>query len=209
VRTAATCGEPADPCGGAAWLRHWGSGTEVRRPGAGPSGSPAVTPLPVGHHVPMDPAASRAASHAAQARAPRPIPPPGLVYLAVLAGGVLGGSTRYLIGLAIPAQPGQIPWGILGVNLTGAFIMGLLLHGWVRRGHVSHPWRPFLATGILGSFTTWSTFMADTYNLARDGAGLLAGVYVLGATAAGVTAAALGWWAAERVVPEVPDVAVP
>ena len=96
-----------------------------------------------------------------------PTPPPWLIYLAVFAGGMLGGTTRYLIGLAIPAQPGQIPWGILGVNLVGAFIMGLLLHGWVRRGHVSHPWRPFLATGILGSFTTWSTFMADTYEPVR------------------------------------------
>lgn len=169
-----------------------------------------MAPRPVGHHVPMDPAASDpAAPHGAPGPAQRPTPPPGLIYLAVLAGGILGGSTRYLIGLAIPAQPGQIPWGILGVNLIGAFIMGLLLHGWVRRGHVSHPWRPFLATGILGSFTTWSTFMADTYSLARDGAALLAGVYVLGATAAGVTAAALGWRAAERVVPEALEVATP
>jgi CrcB protein len=141
----------------------------------------------------MDPAAPRPA--------PREIPPPWAVYAAVFAGGMLGGTLRYLIGLAIPTQPGQIPWGILGVNLAGAFVMGLLLHGWVRRGHVSHPWRPFLATGILGSFTTWSTFMADTYALAVDGFGLLAAVYVLGATAAGIAAAALGWWTALRLVP--------
>ncbi len=148
--------------------------------------------------MPMDPSAPRLA--------PRPTPPPVLIYLAVFAGGILGGTTRYLIGLAFPAQPGQIPWGILGVNLAGAFIMGLLLHGWVRRGHVSHPWRPFLATGILGSFTTWSTFMADTYGLVVDGGALLAAVYVIGATAAGIAAAALGWWAAERVVPEAEEV---
>lgn len=146
----------------------------------------------------MDPSASHSA--------PRPIPPPGFIYLAVLVGGMLGGSTRYLIGLAFPAQPGQVPWGILGVNLAGAFILGLLLHGWVRRGHVSHPWRPFLATGILGSFTTWSTFMADTYDLVIGGARLLAGVYVIGATGAGIAAAALGWWVAERVVPEAEGV---
>ncbi len=123
------------------------------------------------------------------------------VYAAVLLGGMLGGSLRYLVGLALPTQPGQIPWGILAVNLAGAFIMGLLLHGWVRRGHVAHPWRPFLATGILGSFTTWSAFMADTYALAVDGYGLLATAYVLGATAAGVVSAALGWWTAARLVP--------
>jgi CrcB protein len=114
---------------------------------------------------------------------------------------MIGGTTRYLVGLAVPAQPGQIPWGILTVNLVGAFIMGLLLTGWVRRGHVSHPWRPFLATGILGSFTTWSSFMADTQRLFVDGYASLATVYVLGATGLGIGAAALGWWTAHHVVP--------
>jgi CrcB protein len=131
------------------------------------------------------------------------------VYAAVLAGGMLGGTLRYLIGLALPAQPGQVPWGILGVNLAGAFVLGLLVQGWVRRGHVSHPWRPFLATGILGSFTTWSTFMADTHQLAVDGFEVLAAVYVLGATAAGIAAAALGWWTALRLVPVSAEVAAP
>ena len=145
---------------------------------------------------------------AAPLPAPRATPPAWLVYLAVLVGGMLGGAVRYLVGLAMPAQPGQIPWGILGVNLVGAFIMGLLLHGWVRRGHVSHPWRPFLATGILGSFTTWSTFMADTYGLIVDGFELLAGAYVLGATALGVGAAALGWWTAQGAVPLASEVVV-
>ena len=71
--------------------------------------------------------------------APRSTPPPWLIYVAVFAGGMLGGTTRYLIGLAIPAEPGRIPWAILGINLTGAFIMALLLAGWARRGHVAHP----------------------------------------------------------------------
>lgn len=147
----------------------------------------------------MDPVAALAA--------PRATPPAWLVYAAVFAGGMLGGTSRYLIGLAVPAQPGAIPWGVLGINLVGAFILALLLAGWVRRGHVSHPWRPFLATGILGSFTTWSTFMADTYALFVDGAELLATVYVVGATALGIGAAALGWWTAQRVVPLVAEVA--
>ena len=163
-----------------------------------PRESPTLAPMTVGHHVPMDPVAPRPAQ--------RPTPPAWLVYLAVFAGGMLGGATRYLIGLAIPAQPGAIPWGILGVNLFGAFIMGLLLSGWVRRGHVSHPWRPFLATGILGSFTTWSTFMADTHRLFVEGAEVLAGVYVVGETGLGIAAAGLGWWTAQRVVPPVGEV---
>lgn len=138
--------------------------------------------------------------------AARSVPPAWLIYLAVFAGGMLGGSTRYLIDMLIPAEPGQIPWGILGINLAGAFSLALLLSGWVRRGHLAHPWRPFLATGLLGSFTTWSTFMADTYRLYVDGAEGLAVAYVLGATALGVGAAALGWWTAQRVVPPVGEV---
>jgi CrcB protein len=133
----------------------------------------------------------------------RPAPPLWLFYGAVLLGGMLGGSTRYLISLAFPAQTGQVPWGILAINLAGAFVLSLLLSGWVRRGHVAHPWRPFLATGVMGSFTTWSTFMADTYALYRDGYPLLASGYLVGATALGAVVAGLGWWIAQRVVPHV------
>ncbi|HEX6887287.1 MAG TPA: CrcB family protein [Candidatus Nanopelagicales bacterium] len=128
-------------------------------------------------------------------------PPPWALYAAVLGGGMLGGSTRYVIGLAIPAQPGQLPWAILGINLAGALVLGALLGGWARRGHVTHPWRPFLATGLLGSFTTWSTFMADTLGLARAGRIGLALAYLVGATALGVVAAAAGWGLAQRAVP--------
>lgn len=132
-------------------------------------------------------------------------PPVLLTYTAVMVGGMLGGSTRYLIGLAVPSRPGQLPWAILAVNLVGAFVLALLLSGWIRRGHVAHPWRPFLATGILGSFTTWSTFMADTRALYDDGAPVRAAGYLVGATLAGVAAAALGWWLAQRVVPHIDD----
>lgn len=137
--------------------------------------------------------------------AARTAPPLAVFYGAVLVGGMLGGTTRYLISLAVPAEPGRIPWGILVINLLGAFVLSLLLSGWVRRGHVAHPWRPFLATGILGSFTTWSTFMADTYDLYRDGAPLLATAYLLLATALGVGFAGLGWWTAQHLVPHVDE----
>ncbi len=136
---------------------------------------------------------------------PRPFPgttpPAWAIYLAVFVGGMIGGSTRYLVSLASPAQPGQWPWGIFTVNLTGAFLMGLLLTGWIRRGHVAHPWRPFLATGVLGAFTTWSTVMADTHGLIVTRGALFGATYVLSATALGIAAAAAGWWTAQRVVP--------
>jgi CrcB protein len=145
----------------------------------------------------MSPALPPAASRAA--------PPAWLLYTAIFAGGLLGGTTRYLVGLALPTEPGEIPWGILGVNLLGAFLISLLLAGWFRRGHVAHPWRPFLATGLLGSFTTWSTFIADTYDLVVAGRDLAALVFVIGATALGILAAGAGWFAAQRFVPAVDE----
>lgn len=135
--------------------------------------------------------------------APRATPPAWLLYLAVLAGGMLGGTTRYLIGVALPSEPGEIPWGIVLVNVVGAFVISLLLAGWSRRGHVAHPWRPFLATGLLGSFTTWSTFIVDTYEMFVAGRDLLASVFVVGVTALGVLAAGAGWWTAQQAVPPV------
>ena len=135
--------------------------------------------------------------------APRATPPAWLLYLAVLAGGMLGGTTRYLIGVALPSEPGGIPWAIVLVNVLGAFVISLLLAGWSRRGHVAHPWRPFLATGLLGSFTTWSTFIFDTYEMFVAGRDLLASVFVVGVTAVGVLAAGAGWWTAQQVVPPV------
>jgi CrcB protein len=141
--------------------------------------------------------------------ATRPAPPVGLFYGAVLVGGMLGGATRYLVSLAFPPEPGEMPWGILTVNLVGAFVLSLLLSGWIRRGHVAHPFRPFLATGLIGSFTTWSTFMAETQDLFRDGAPLLGATYLVGATGLGAAFAGLGWWVAQRVVPHVDDEVAP
>lgn len=123
------------------------------------------------------------------------------MFSAIYVGGMLGGGCRYLVGLALVAEPGALPWGIVLVNLGGAYLISLLLAGWTRRGHVAHPWRPFLATGLLGSFTTWSSFIADSYELLVAGRVLLGVFFVLLTVAAGVLAAAAGWWTAQRLVP--------
>ncbi len=65
---------------------------------------------------------------------PRMVPPPWLVYGAVFIGGMLGGSLRYVVGLVLPPEPAQVPWGIAVVNVLGAFVLSLLLAGWMRRG---------------------------------------------------------------------------
>jgi CrcB protein len=125
------------------------------------------------------------------------------LYAGVLLGGMLGGTARHLVAQLVPAAPGTMPWGIVAVNLLGALLLGALLGGWTRQGRVAHPWRPFLATGVLGSFTTWSTFMADTLALMRADAVVLGLVHLVGVTAAGIAMAALGWRAGESMAGRV------
>lgn len=84
-----------------------------------------------------------------------------LVLLAA-AGGALGSSARYLVNIGAVRLLGLgFPWGTLIVNIAGCFIMGLLV-GWAGlKGALSQEARVFLATGILGGFTTFSAFSAD------------------------------------------------
>ncbi len=130
----------------------------------------------------------------------RQVPGVLLTYTSVLVGGMLGGAARYAMTLAWPTESGRTPWAILVINVVGAFVLSSILSRWiVRHGDASHPWRPFLATGFLGAFTTWSTFMSDVRLLWVGGDGLLSVLYLVGATVAGVLAAALGWgWAVGR-----------
>jgi CrcB protein len=84
-----------------------------------------------------------------------------LVLLAA-AGGALGSSARYLVNVGAGRLLGMgFPWGTLIVNIVGCFIMGLLV-GWAAlKGSVTQEARVFLATGVLGGFTTFSAFSAD------------------------------------------------
>lgn len=84
-----------------------------------------------------------------------------LVLLAA-AGGALGSSARYLVNVGAGRLLGMgFPWGTLIVNIVGCFIMGLLVGWGAFKGSVSQEARVFLATGILGGFTTFSAFSAD------------------------------------------------
>ena len=88
----------------------------------------------------------------------------GRVLAAVAAGGAIGSLGRWLVGLAAS----DAVWGTVLVNLTGAFALGLLA---VRlEGERLHPLaRPFLAVGLLGGWTTYSTFTLDAHRIADDG----------------------------------------
>jgi len=107
-------------------------------------------------------------------------------------GGAAGSVARYLVGrLMGPQADGAIPWHTFAVNATGAFIIGLLLVLAARLGWPGW-WRPLLAVGVLGGYTTFSTFSLEVVELAMRGAWSTASLYGLGSLAVGVVAAACG-----------------
>lgn len=100
--------------------------------------------------------------------------------LAVAAGGALGAAGRWLTMGAFGQWFGAgFPWGTLAVNTVGSFAMGALveaaMHGWSPGPEL----RAALAAGVLGGFTTFSTFALDAVSLAERGAVLAAGGYVV------------------------------
>jgi CrcB protein len=99
--------------------------------------------------------------------------------LQVALGGALGASARYLTGIAVARLLGrEFPWGTLIVNVVGAFAMGVLV---VALAHLSaNRFAPFLMTGVLGGFTTFSAFSLDAVALFERGQIGLAAAYVAG-----------------------------
>jgi CrcB protein len=124
-------------------------------------------------------------------------------YVAAALGGALGALGRWGIAEALPRDDAGWPWATLLVNLTGCLVLGLLL-GLVFARSPDHPWlRPFLGTGVLGGFTTFSAFAVETVQLTDAGRPAPAALYVVVSVAGGVAAAALGVLAG-RSRPRVP-----
>jgi CrcB protein len=93
--------------------------------------------------------------------------------LMVFLGGGLGAVARWIFGLATARWLGTVwPWGTLGVNILGSFAMGLVMVLLMRGSSLSagaENWRLFLATGILGGFTTFSAFSLDSARMIETG----------------------------------------
>lgn len=112
-------------------------------------------------------------------------------YLVVLAGAGLGGLARYVAGTWIMAKyGGRFPLGTFVINITGAFLIGVLMTLFTGRFHPHPNWRLFLVVGILGGYTTFSSFEYETYQAVRDGERWLGLLYVVGS----VTLGYLGVW---------------
>lgn len=123
----------------------------------------------------------------------------GVEVLVVAAGGALGASARWLIADAAPVAAGTFPVTTLVVNVVGAFLLGALVAAVAGRGR----WwlRPLLGTGVLGGFTTFSTFAVETDRLLAGGEAITATAYVAASLVLGVFAALAGEEAVRRTLP--------
>ncbi|MEU6077659.1 CrcB family protein [Micromonospora sp. NPDC047074] len=86
---------------------------------------------------------------------------PGAVLGSVAAGGALGALARAGLQHAFPHGPTGFPWAIFTVNLTGCFLIGVLMAALGRAGARRPLLRPFLGVGMLGGYTTFSTYAVD------------------------------------------------
>jgi CrcB protein len=115
-------------------------------------------------------------------------------WLLVAVGGALGAMARFAVGATVQrAAPPPFPFGTFVINLAGCLVFGLLA-GWSElRTPLSAEARALLLVGVLGGFTTFSSFGYETFLLLRQGHGLLAALNAGGQVVLGVTAVWLGW----------------
>lgn len=119
--------------------------------------------------------------------------PPLPVLLGVATGGALGSLLRFAVGRLFPAAPAALPWSTLGINVLGSFALGLLAGASCARPEASPAVRAFLGIGLLGGFTTFSTFSVETISLAQSASLAKAGLYVVLSVLLAVLAAGVGF----------------
>ena len=122
-------------------------------------------------------------------------------WLTVFLGAGLGGALRHGVNVAAARMLGTgFPFGTLIVNVAGCFVMGVLVGVFARFHNPSQTTRLFLTTGVLGGFTTFSTYAVDTRRLLAGGHPGTAFAYLLATLLAALTAVWLGATTTRRLV---------
>jgi len=109
-------------------------------------------------------------------------------------GGAIGSVARYHLEGWVQARLGpQFPFGTLAVNVLGSFLLALVMFVGLRTEAIPPTVRIALSTGVMGGFTTYSTFNYETLQLAQDGAWALCALNIAATVAGCLAAGALGW----------------
>ena len=124
----------------------------------------------------------------------------GRVVAAVALGGALGALARWGVGELLPHSANGFPSATLVINVAGCFLIGVVMVLVVERWPGQPLLRPFLGTGILGGFTTFSTYVVDVRTLLADGRPAVAAAYLVGTLLLGLLAVVAGLRLTERVL---------
>lgn len=125
---------------------------------------------------------------------------PGVI-AAIALGGMLGSTARYELAQAIPTPLGHFPWATFWTNMSASFVLGFSLILLLERFPPTRYLRPFLATGIIGAYSTMSTYLVETAVLLKDGHVSTGLIYGIGSVVAGLFLGYVGIVAA-RLMPE-------
>ncbi len=118
-------------------------------------------------------------------------------FLIVFLGAGLGGSLRHAINTL--GKSFTLPWATFFINVTGSILMGMAVAYLAHRGNLSQHWRLFLTTGVLGGYTTFSTFSLDAALLIEKGKPGTAFAYIAASVLLGLVGLFTGmrlvrWW---------------
>jgi CrcB protein len=163
-------------------------------PASEPARGQVGTGLPSGEGLPIDPDAT-----ASDAAAAPPARGSWDVVAVVAVGGGLGSVARYGLARAWATPAGGFPWATFSTNVLGSLALGLLMVYVVEVWPPSRYRRPFLGVGIIGGFTTFSTYMNETRGLLASGHLAIADAYALTSLVAGLAAVWTGIALARRL----------
>lgn len=120
--------------------------------------------------------------------------------LVVVAGAGIGGGLRYALGTWLAERWGtSFPWHTFAVNVSGAFVLGVLMALSAERGMLPGAWRLFLAVGIMGGYTTFSTLSYESVALLERGLWGAGALNMFGSGLVGLAAAYLGMFVGRQI----------
>ncbi|WTL51077.1 fluoride efflux transporter CrcB [Streptomyces sp. NBC_01497] len=121
------------------------------------------------------------------------------VVAVIAVGGALGALARFGAGRAWPTAAGSFPWTTLVVNTSGCLVIGVFLVTVTELWSAHRLLRPFLGTGVLGGYTTFSTYCVDIQRLVHGGHAGTALAYLAATAAAALAAVSAGVWTTRRI----------